>query len=287
MTVPAAAEGTHVDAAAPRRLSLNQKTVDPWTVEQVVDACLRAEIPAIGLWREQVAEAGLVRAANMVRSSGLRVSSLCRGGRLTTPEGAERQRVLDDNRRAIDEAAELEAACLVLVVGGVPEGSRDLDGARRRVAEALAELVPYAATREVRLAVEPLHPMFCSDRAVISTLGQALDLVEPFPSQQLGVVIDTYHLWWDPQVWAQIERAGDRIACYQVGDWVLPLPAGALMGRGLMGDGCIDLRRFTEAVDAAGFIGDIEVEIFNAEVWDAADDGLLDLIARRFLEQVV
>lgn len=269
------------------RLSLNQKTTDRWSVREAVDGCVRAGLPAIGLWREPVAAQGLDESARIVADAGLRVSSLCRGGFLTAVDGPERRAALDDNRRAIDEAATLGAPCLVLVVGGLPEGSRDLVGARGRVADALAELAPYAGEAGVQLALEPLHPMFCADRAVLSTLGQALDLAEPFPASQVGVVIDTYHLWWDPRVEDDLARAAGRIASYQVCDWITPLPAESLLGRGMMGDGHIDFGRFWEAVHDAGYDGDIEVEIFNADVWAADPDDVLATTARRYVEHVL
>ena len=271
----------------PERLSLNQKTVNQWGLHDVVDGCARHGIESVGLWREPVAEVGLDASAKLVRDAGLRVSSLCRGGFLTAREERARTVALDDNRRAIDEAAVLGADCLVLVVGGLPDGSRDLDGARMAVTEALATLAPYAGERDVRLALEPLHPMYCADRAVISTLGQALDMAEPFPPEQVGVVVDTFHVWWDPEVWRQIERAGRRIASYQVCDWVLPLPADVLLARGYMGDGCIDFRPFTRAVGAAGYTGDIEVEIFNAGVWASPGDEVLATTIKRFEEYVL
>jgi sugar phosphate isomerase/epimerase len=268
------------------RLSLNQATVKYWNLVQAVDGCLRAGLPAIGVWREPVAEMGLAEAARLVRRSGLRVSSYCRAGFLTR---TDRQEVLDDNRRAIDEAAELGAPCLVMVVGGLPEGERDLVGVRERMVEALAALVPYALERGVRLALEPLHPMFCADRAVLSTLGQALDIAEGFDAEAVGVVVDAYHVWWDPQVYAQIARAGatGRIASFQACDWELPLPADALLGRGMVGDGHADVRRLREAVDAAGYTGDIEVEIFNERVWEADGDEVIATVARRHVQYVL
>lgn len=266
------------------RLSLNQATTKRWTVAEAVDGCERAGIGSIGLWREPVAEYGLEATAKLVAARGLRVSSLCRGGFLTATDPAA---ALDDNRRAIDEAAALQAACLCLVVGGMPAGSRDLPGARQRVVDALVELAPYAGERGVRLAVEPLHPMFCADRAVLSTLGQALDLAEAFPVEQVGVVVDTYHVWWDPDVWRQIARASDRIASFQVCDWITPLPADVLLGRGMMGDGYIDFRAFRAAVDAAGYTGDIEVEIFNADIWAADPDDVVATMTRRYAEYVL
>ncbi|MFG2066830.1 sugar phosphate isomerase/epimerase family protein [Micromonospora tulbaghiae] len=269
------------------RLSLNQRTTQRWSVAEAVDGCVRAGIPAIGLWREPVAENGVPAAARLVADAGLRVSSLCRGGFLTAADEAGRIEALADNRRAIDEAAALRAACLVLVVGGLPPGSRDLAGARQRVADALAELAPYAAERGVRLALEPLHPMYCADRAVLSTLGQALDLAEAFPAEQVGVVVDTFHVWWDPDVWRQIARAGTRIASFQVCDFLTPLPADVLLGRGMMGDGHIDFPPLRRAVEAAGYSGDVEVEIFNAEVWATDPDRVLATMTARYVDRVL
>ncbi|MBP1783305.1 sugar phosphate isomerase/epimerase family protein [Micromonospora chalcea] len=276
-------------SADPRlaRLSLNQRTTHRWSVAQAVDGCVRAGIPAIGLWREPVAEIGVPAAARLVTDAGLRVSSLCRGGFLTAADDAGRAAALADNRRAIDEAAALRAACLVLVVGGLPPGSRDLAGARQRVADALAELAPYAAARGVRLALEPLHPMYCADRAVLSTLGQALDVAEAFPAEQVGVVVDTFHVWWDPDVWRQIARAGTRIASFQICDFLTPLPADVLLGRGMMGDGHIDFPPLRRAVEAAGYSGDVEVEIFNAEVWATDPDQVLATMTARYVDLVL
>lgn len=269
------------------RLSLNQKTTDRWSVAEAVAGCVRAGLPSIGLWREPVQAIGVPTAARLVADAGLRVSSLCRGGFLTAADPARRRRALDDNRRAVDEAAELGAACLVMVVGGLPEGSRDLAGARERMAEGIAELAPYAAGRGVRLALEPMHPIFCADRGVLSTLGQALDLAERFPAEQVGVVVDTFHVWWDPDVLGQIRRARGRVASFQVCDWITPLPPDALLSRGMMGDGHIDFPLLRRAVEQAGYAGDIEVEIFNAEVWAADPDAVVATLARRYVTHVL
>lgn len=268
------------------RYSLNQATTKYWPLEDVVAASAEAELSWIGLWREPVQEYGVDRAAKLVADAGLRVSSLCRGGFFTATDPAEQAGRIDDNRRAIDEAATLGTDVLILVSGGLPAGSRDLDGARGMVRDAIAELAPYAAERGVRLGIEPLHPMFCSDRCVVSSLGGALDLAEHFPADQVGVIVDAYHLWWDADVYRQIERAGARILSYQVSDWVVPLPADALLGRGMMGDGSIDLRRLYAACAAAGYDGPVEVEIFNADLWDRPGQEVFDLALARYREHV-
>ena len=256
------------------KLSLNQATIKYADLATALRVTREAGIESIGLWREPVAEVGLASAAAMVADSGLRVSSLCRGGFFTAADPARRRAALEDNRRAIEETATLAAAgapgsapVLVLVAGGLPDGDRDLPSARARAADAIAELVDDAAAAGVVLAIEPMHPIYAADRGVISTLGQALDVAERFPT--VGVVVDTFHVWWDPQLAEQVRRAGPRIAAYQVCDWITPLPADALLARGMMGDGHIDFAAVTQLVGEAGYAGDIEVETFNQSIWDA------------------
>jgi sugar phosphate isomerase/epimerase len=264
------------------RLSLNQATVKRLDLAQSVDLCVRHEIPAIGLWRDRVAEAGLRQAAATVRAAGLHVSSLCRGGFFTHPDRAERASARADNRRAIAEAAELGADTLVLVSGGLPSGSRNLALARRMVGDAIADLVPTAQRLGVRLGIEPMHPMFCADRCVVSTLGDALDLALQFPAESVGVVVDTYHVWWDPRLAAQIGRSRGRIVGVQLCDWVVPLPADTLLGRGHLGDGVIDFPPVVAAVRSAGYTGFVEIEIFNQDVWDAPADQTAATVRQRF-----
>ncbi|MEU1248840.1 sugar phosphate isomerase/epimerase family protein [Micromonospora arida] len=263
-----------------RRFSFNQATAQRWPLPEVVAGCVAAGVPGIGLWREPVAEYGLARSAKLVRDAGLAVTSLCRGGFFSADDWRA------ENLRAIEEAAALGAPELVLVSGGLPAGSRDVDGARRRVADAIGELAPHAEAAGVRLAIEPLHPMFAADRCVIATLGQALDVAERFDPAVVGVVVDAYHVWWDDTVYAQIARAAARIAAFQVCDWVTPLPEGVLLGRALPGDGCIELRRLREAVDAAGYVGPIEVEVFSAEVWARPGAEVLDAAIAGYLRHV-
>jgi len=272
--------------AALNRFSLNQATTKHWPLEDVVQASARAGLGWIGLWREPVAEYGLERAAKLVADAGLGVSSLCRGGFLTATDPAERRARVADNRRAIDESAALGCEALVIVSGGIPEGSRDVDGARAMVRDGIAELAPYAAEQGVRLAVEPLHPMFASDRCVVSTLGQAVDLAEEIGHDAVGIVVDAYHVWWDPAVYADIARAAGRIASYQVSDWITPLPEGVLLGRGMVGDGVIELRRLRAACDSAGYDGPIEVEVFNSGVWETPGNVVLRTAMDRYREHV-
>jgi sugar phosphate isomerase/epimerase len=263
------------------RLSLNTKTVESWSIEQAVNGCAAHGIPYIALWRDRVAETGLARSAALVRDASLKVSSLCRGGFFPAATKIERAERIDDNRRAVDEAAELGAEVLILVCGPAPD--RDIDGARAMVADGVAEIAPYARERGVRLGIEPLHPMFAGDRSVIVTLAEALNLAQRFPSEQAGVVVDAYHVWWDPDLYPQIARAGARIAGFHVNDWLVPLP-DPLLGRGMMGDGVIELRKLRTAVELAGYSGPIEVEIFNRALWDMPGDDLIALMKRRFLE---
>jgi sugar phosphate isomerase/epimerase len=263
-------------------LSLNQATVNRLSVSEAVDLCARHEIAAIGLWREQVAAAGLAAAARAVQAAGLRVSSLCRGGFFTHADPAARQAAIADNKAAIAEAAALGTDTLVLVSGGLVPGSRDLGLARRMIADAIGELVPTAQAHGVRLGIEALHPVFAADRCVVTRLGEALDLAAQFPADAVGVVVDTYHVWWDAALLADIARAGERIVSYQVCDWILPLPANTLLGRGHVGDGHIDFPPITAAVAAAGYTGDIEVEIFNEAIWAAPPDETADTVRTRF-----
>jgi sugar phosphate isomerase/epimerase len=265
----------------PSRLSLNQKTTNNWSVREAAEGCARAGIEFIGLWRDKVSETGLSESARIVRDAGLRVSSLCRGGMFTAVAAAERRARLEDNRRAVDEAATLGTAVLVLVCGPAPE--RDLQAARDMVEEGIGELAPYAAEVGVKLAIEPFHPVLMQERSVIVTLAQALDIAERFEPDRVGVVVDAYHVWWDPELYRQISRASGRIFGFHANDW-LPPKVDLLLSRAMMGDGPIEIRRIREAVDAAGYVGPIEVEIFNQDVWNAPGDEVLALTKERYLQ---
>jgi sugar phosphate isomerase/epimerase len=271
------------------RLSINSATTKRWTLAQVVDGCVNAGIPAIGPWRDRVEEAGLDKAARLIKDAGLRVSSLCRGGFLTAPDAEGQAAALADNRAAILEAVALDTRELFLVVGGLAPGEKDVVAARRRVADRLADLVPFAEENGVRLVLEPLHPMYAADRALISTLGQALDLAAPFDASVVGIAVDTFHVWWDPELKAQIERAGreNRIASYQVCDFNMPIAADPLLSRGYMGDGVVDFATIGTWVRDAGYTGDIEVEIFNQDIWDTDGNTVLSTVKERYAELVL
>jgi sugar phosphate isomerase/epimerase len=275
---------TTQDGGAPlARLSLNQITVDQWTLPEVVEGCVRAGITTIAPWRERVAEVGLPVAARLIADAGLRVSSLCRGGFFPAASASERRRADDENRRAVDEAAALGTDLLVLVCG--PPLGRDLAQARAEIAAGIERLVPYAAEHGVRLGVEPLHPMMIAERSAIVTLGEALDLALRFDADQVGVVIDVYHVWWDPALEREIARAAGRTLGFHVSDWLVPT-AHLLQGRGMMGDGIIDVPRIRHLVDANGYEGPIEVEVINRDLWRLPGDELVALTCERFAAHV-
>ena len=266
-----------MSAPDPTRLSLNTATVkQQWNLAQAIEGCARQGIRAISPWRDKLAEMGLKKAVAAINANGLGVSGLCRGGFFTAKDW------LDDNRRAIEEAHVLEADCLVLVVGGLPRGSKDLGKARDRVKESIAMILPEARAAGVPLAIEPLHPMQAADRACVNTLEQALDLCDAL-GDGVGVAVDAYHTWWDPKLEAQIARAGRRrILGYHICDWLVPT-RDLLNDRGMMGDGVIDLPRIRSWVEAAGYAGMHEVEIFSAlDWWQRDPDEVLRVCRERF-----
>jgi sugar phosphate isomerase/epimerase len=249
------------------QLSINLATVrQQWGLIEALEGVARAGIPAVAPWRDQIAAAGLKPAVRRFRDLGLACSGLCRGGMFPagTPEG--RARAHEDNLRALDEAVAFDAACLVLVVGGLPDGSRDLPAARAEVEDGIAALLEPARAAGMPLAIEPLHPMYAADRACVNTMAQALDICDRL-GPGLGVACDVYHVWWDPDLPAQIARAGaERLLAFHVCDW-LRTTRDMLLDRGMMGDGVIDIPAIRRLVEAAGFGGFHEVEIFSATDW--------------------
>jgi sugar phosphate isomerase/epimerase len=264
-----------------RWLSINTATVrKPHGVEQplteIIEACAERGIRAISPWRDQVAAAGLANVSRLVKTHGLELSGYCRGGMFPAVDSAGLKAALDDNRRAVDEACELNAACLVLVVGGLPgalagkAANKDIALSRRQVFDGIAELLAYAKQNQMPLAIEPLHPMYAADRACINTMEQALDVcdaLDPARTGALGVAVDVYHTWWDPKLEAQVVRAGkDRLLAFHVCDWLTPT-TDLLNDRGMMGDGVIDIPKIRGWVEAQGYAGYSEVEIFSAGNW--------------------
>jgi sugar phosphate isomerase/epimerase len=259
-------------------LSINLATLgQQFDLRQACEACAKQGIEWVAPWRDQLASTGITEAAKILAGNGLKVTGLCRGGMFTVDPNA-----IDDNKRAIDEAAAIGANHLVLVVGGLPAGSRDLAGARQTAADGIAAVLPYARAAKMPLAIEPLHPLYAPDRAVINMLAQALDLCDAL-GEGAGVVLDTYHLWWDPELLPQIARAGrgKRILAHHISDFLVPT-RDLLNDRGMMGDGVIDFRGFRRAVEAAGFTGPQEVELFSREWWGKPGDEVITTCIERY-----
>jgi sugar phosphate isomerase/epimerase len=268
-----------------RWLSLNTATVrKQGDLAAIIEACARHGIRAIDPWRDQVAAVGLDRAVRAVRDAGLELSGYCRGGMFTS-DATQRSDVRDDNRRCVDEAKALGASCIVLVVGGLPQYSRpgstaskDIVAARGQVEDAIAEMLAYAREARMPLAIEPLHPAYAADRACVNTTKQALDIcdrLDPDRTGALGVALDVYHIWWDPDLMAQIVRAGrDRLLAFHVCDWLVPTK-DILNDRGMMGDGVIDIPSLRAAVEAQGYAGYSEIEIFSNDWWERPVDEVL------------
>jgi sugar phosphate isomerase/epimerase len=265
------------------RLSINQYTIRNWTIPQLLAGCAAEQIPSVSLWRDKIAETGLGETLKLLRDTGIKVSSLCRGGFFPAATADQQSINLEENYRAADEAVAVGAAVLVLVCGGIVD--RNLDRTREMVTEGISRLLPYAEKAGVKLGIEPLHPMFAAHRSVVVTLGQANSIIESFKSPNLGVVIDVYHVWWDPALFSEIARASGHIVGFHVNDWIVPLP-DLLNGRGMMGDGVIDIKRLCKAVTEAGYHGPIEVEIFNEQLWQLPGRELLQLVKARFIEYV-
>jgi sugar phosphate isomerase/epimerase len=274
-----------------RWLSLNTATVrKQGDLAAIIDACARFGIRAIDPWRDQVAAIGLDRAVKLVRDAGLELSGYCRGGMFPS-DAAHHAAMRDDNRRAVDEANALNAPCIVLVAGGLPQFSRpgsapskDIITARRQVEDALADLLDYASAARMPLALEPLHPCYAADRACVNTVAQALDIcdrLDPKRAGRIGIALDVYHVWWDPELLPQIRRAGKaRLLAFHVCDWMVPT-TDILNDRGMMGDGVIDIPSIRAAVEAEGFDSYAEIEIFSNNWWQKPiEDVLQTCIAR-------
>jgi sugar phosphate isomerase/epimerase len=275
-----------VSAPDANRLSLNTATTrKQWSLAEAIAGCARHRIKGIAPWRDQLQVMGVEAATQAIRGNGLTVTGLCRGGMFPAIDPAGRRAAIDENRRALEEAYRLQAQCLILVAGGLPDGSKDIAGARMQIQEGIAALLPLARQAGIPLAIEPLHPMYAADRACINTLSQALDLCDALDSRGeggLGVAVDVYHVWWDPELERQIARAGNaRLLAFHISDWLVPT-RDLLSDRGMMGDGVIDIPRIRSFLERAGYAGLHEVEIFSELDWWRRDpDEVLKICKER------
>ena len=263
-------------------LSINQATTRAqWSLEQAIAGYARQGVGGIAIWRDKLAECGIKQAASALKAAGMTVTGLCRGVMFPAADKAGRQAAVDDNKRAVDEAVGIGAQCLVLVVGGLAPGSKDIAGARSQVRDGIAAMLPYARAAGMPVAIEPLHPMYAADRACVNTMKQANDLCDEL-GEGLGIAVDVYHVWWDPELEREIRRAGkQRILAFHVCDWLVPT-ADLLLDRGMMGDGVIDIRKIRGWVEAVGYDGFAEVEIFSANNWWKRDpDEVVRVCAER------
>jgi sugar phosphate isomerase/epimerase len=275
-----------VSAPDTNRLSLNTATTrKKWSLAEAIAGCARHGVKGIAPWRDQLQMMGVEAASQAISGNGLTVTGLCRGGLFPATDAAGRRAAIDENRRALEEAHRLQAQCLILVAGGLPAGSKDIAGARQQVQEGIAAILPLARQAGVPLAIEPLHPMYAADRACINTLSQALDLCDALDSRGeggLGVAVDVYHVWWDPELERQIARAGKaRLLAFHVCDWLVPT-RDLLSDRGMMGDGVIDIPRIRSFLERAGYAGFHEVEIFSElDWWQRDPDEVLTVCKER------
>ena len=265
------------------RLCIHTITTRPWSIEEATDAYAAAGVSGITVWRQWLEGRKIAKVGEALRAAGIRPVSLCRGGFFPAPDAAGRRRAIDDNLRAIDEAEALGAPLIVLVCGAVP--GLPLEESRRQIAEGIAAVLDRAREANVRLGIEPLHPMYADSRSAVNTLRQANDLCDQLDSPLVGAVVDVYHVWWDPELGGEIRRCGQagRIFAFHVCDWRTPTE-DMLNDRGLMGEGCIDVRRIRGWVEESGFGGFIEVEIFSNRYWAMNQGEFLEKIKEAYLQ---
>jgi sugar phosphate isomerase/epimerase len=263
------------------RLCLHTITTKPWRIEEAAMNYAAAGVKGITVWRDALLNRDIRKTGDMLRQNGLSVVSLCRGGFFPSTDSNKRKIAIDDNRRAIEEAYMLGTDKIVLVCGADP--AQSLEDSRMQISDGIASIIPEAAAAGVRLAIEPLHPMYADTRSAINTIAQANDLAEALNSPWVGVAVDVYHLWWDPALENEIKRCGrnNNLLAFHICDWKSPT-TDMLNDRGLMGDGCIPLRKIRSWVEDAGFSGFIEVEIFSNEYWKMDQLEFLDKIIKSY-----
>jgi sugar phosphate isomerase/epimerase len=267
------------------RCAIHTQTNKPWTLRQCIDAYSAIGVKGIGVWRHTLQPHGAEESAKLLRDAGMTVPSLMRGGFFAAPTGAARQAAVDENRVCVDEARAIGAEMIVLVVGAVPGVA--LADAREQVAEGIAAVVPYAQQAGVKLAIEPLHPMYAADKSCVNRMAEARQICERLQSPWVGIAMDVYHCWWDPDLEAEIRLAGRQktLFGYHVCDWRVDT-RHLLTDRGLMGDGCIDLRTIRGWVEAAGFSGFNEVEVFSERYWSMDQHAYVGKIREAYLARV-
>ena len=266
------------------KLSIHQVTLlQQCTTPQFIETMAHHDVRCASLWRDKVREHGVERTAALVADSGITMSGYCFGGLVTSPDAREAARARDDVRRALDEAAALGAPCLVFVAGGVDPAEKSIANARTRALDGIADLIPHARSVGVKLAIEPLHPMICATRSVLSTVAQANRWCDKLAADDIvGIAVDTYAVWWDPDLEAEIARAGKRICAFHVSDWLVDTQ-DLRFDRGMMGDGVIDIPGIRAMVERSGFDGWVEVEIFSQRNWWKRDtDEVVETIQERF-----
>ena len=263
------------------RLCIHTITTKPWPIETAIERFSAQGVGAMTVWRDALEGRDIAAAGKRVRDAGMDVVSLCRGGFFPAETAATRQEALDDNRRAIDEAAALGAPLVVLVCGAVP--GQPLDVSRGQIRDGIEAVLPHAQAAGVKLGIEPLHPLYADSRSAVNTMAQANDIAEKINSPFVGVVVDVYHLWWDPDLETEIRRCGQmgKLFAFHVCDWRTPTE-DMLNDRGLMGEGCINIRQIRGWVEEAGFDGYNEVEIFSNRYWAMEQEQFLERIVEAY-----
>lgn len=264
------------------RLCIHTITTKPWSIEKAAESYAEAGVRGITVWRDALHGRNISTVGSMLRSIGLNIVSFCRGGFFPHTTAQGRMEAIDDNRKIIEEAAALGAPHIVLVCGAVP--GQSLEESRKQIRDGISAILPHAEAARIKLAIEPLHPMYADNRSAINTLQQANDMAEGLNSPWVGVAVDVYHLWWDPFLEQEIARCGrnGNLLAFHISDWKTPT-TDLLNDRGLMGEGCIDLKKIRGWVEAAGFTGFHEVEIFSSRYWSEDQSAFLGKIIRAYL----
>jgi sugar phosphate isomerase/epimerase len=265
------------------KMCIHTITTKPWKIEEAASNYASAGVKGITVWRDALEGRKIKATGQLIRDHGLEIVSLCRGGFFPSSDAGRRKLAIEENRRAIAEAADLETSMIVLVCGADPLQS--LEESRKQIHDGIGTILPEAKEAGIKLAIEPLHPMYADTRSAINTLAQANDMAERFDSPFVGVAVDVYHLWWDPDLERQIKRCGEHenLFAFHICDWKVPT-SDLLLDRGLMGEGCIPVKKIRSWVEATGFNGFNEVEIFSTNFWKEDQADFLGKIVHAYKE---